>query len=91
MSVIETKEEKMTNNKYNNKIKENNINYNSTAINSIKSNRFHRKTNTDISNNNNKNTSDLYKNRNLYSNINANNGTQINPRYHYYNRVKKNQ
>ena len=92
MSVIETKEEEMTNNKYNNKIKENNLNYNSTAINSIKSKRFHRKTNTDISNNNNnKNTSDLYRNRNLYSNINANNGTQINPRYHYYNRVKKNQ
>ena len=92
IQAIETKEEETPNNKYNSKIRENNIIYNSTVINPIKTNRFHRKTNTDTNNNinkNNINTLDLNKYRNLYSNINSNNGTQINQRYHYY-RVQNN-
>ena len=87
---IENKEEN-THNKYNNKINENNLNYNNNAFNQFKTGRFHRKTNTDMNNNFNKNVSNL-NNRNLYlySNIDSSNGTQINRRSHF-NRVQNNQ
>ena len=86
---IENKEEH--NNKYNNKINENNLNYDSNDFNQFKTRRFHRKTNTDMGNNFNKDISSL-NNRNLYlySNINSNNGTQINRRPNF-NRVHNNQ
>ena len=87
---IENKEENI-HNKYNNKINENNLNYNNNAFNQFKTGRFHRKTNTDMNNNFNKNVSNL-NNRNLYlySNIDPSNGTQINRRSHF-NRVQNNQ
>ena len=87
---IENKEEN-THNKYNNKINENNLNYNNNVFNQFKTGRFHRKTNTDMNNNFNKNVSNL-NNRNLYlySNIDSGNGTQIN-RSSHFNRLENNQ
>ena len=74
------------NNKYNIKRNENNINNSSTANNPVRTTRFHRKISTGLDNNiNNINNNPPYLNnyRNIYSNNETRNGTQIGKRYHF--------